>query len=70
MLSLQQSGCHNINFVTPSHQVHASYTTRVAMIPLKPSGSLMVFLTSTCRTSNSWIRSRRPRLPMPTTIRR
>ncbi len=23
MLSLQQSGCHNINFVTPSHQVHA-----------------------------------------------
>ena len=23
MLSLQQSGCHNINFVTPSHQVHS-----------------------------------------------
>lgn len=23
MLSLQQSGCHNINFVTPTHQVHA-----------------------------------------------
>ena len=23
MLSLQQVGCHNINFVTPSHQVHA-----------------------------------------------
>ena len=23
MLSLQQSGCHNINFVTPSHQIHA-----------------------------------------------
>jgi len=23
MLSLQHSGCHNINFVTPSHQVHA-----------------------------------------------
>jgi putative pyruvate formate lyase activating enzyme len=23
MLGLQQSGCHNINFVTPSHQIHA-----------------------------------------------
>ena len=23
MLTLQQAGCHNINFVTPSHQVHA-----------------------------------------------
>jgi len=23
MLTLQRSGCHNINFVTPSHQVHA-----------------------------------------------
>jgi putative pyruvate formate lyase activating enzyme len=23
MLKLQESGCHNINFVTPSHQVHA-----------------------------------------------
>lgn len=23
MLTLQQSGCHNINFVTPSHQIHA-----------------------------------------------
>jgi len=23
MLSLQQAGCHNINFVTPSHQTHA-----------------------------------------------
>lgn len=23
MLDLQQSGCHNINFVTPSHQIHA-----------------------------------------------
>ncbi|MCJ7499388.1 radical SAM protein [bacterium] len=22
MLTLQQSGCHNINFVTPSHQIH------------------------------------------------
>lgn len=23
MLDLQESGCHNINFVTPSHQIHA-----------------------------------------------
>jgi len=44
MLSLQRRGCHNINFVTPSHQVYQI----LAALPLAIDGGLKVPLVYNC----------------------
>jgi putative pyruvate formate lyase activating enzyme len=44
MLHLQKQGCHNINFVTPSHQVYQI----LAALPLAIAGGLKVPLVYNC----------------------
>ncbi|MBM4294957.1 MAG: radical SAM protein [Deltaproteobacteria bacterium] len=44
MLNLQKRGCHNINFVTPSHQVYQI----LAALPLAIAGGLNVPLVYNC----------------------
>ena len=39
MLNLQQKGCHNINFVTPSHQVYQILAALPLAIDARPQGA-------------------------------
>ena len=39
MLNLQQQGCHNINFVTPSHQVYQILAALPLAIDARPQGA-------------------------------